>query len=480
MFFSETLKTAQERIIELEQQLSSWEAFTSGKQLEPTTFVNLSVVQMNQLVLNIRYLLHNTFLQNTYLRKQILSVLLSKIDLTSLSVALGFNIKTLRRSLRLKPFARIGKKTPPIKKTRVSPDAIADATKILDTLAPVKSGKNFRVVSCTLMFLYQQYVALAKQISSKPPLSYKYFIGKILDIHHNCVHFENNPDFCPHCREKDVLEITPTDQLTTVQQSRLLILNEHERIAKIQWEVYHTKMVELLAHPENRLVVQDFNQQHGDTSLQTQVLTLVVYGAPKGSLERHYYNYFLPVTQTNDLRAVIACHRDFFCNPANKFIASGVKFDIFNDGGPKHFKLTGYLAHMAQVFVYLQKRNAASSLVQHFFASYHGSGPADAVAWHLKRRLKHIRANYRHNPSSVTEMAQLCSSIKGVDISEEVVFPPELLQEGSKVSIDTYSGIKSFHKATFDNNFNVSLWVDSSSTAPSVTKQLIATSGIII
>jgi hypothetical protein len=52
-------------------------------------------------------------------------------------------------------------------------------------------------------------------------------------------------------------------------------------------------------------------------SLQTQVLTLVAYGAPLGYLERHYFNYFLPKEQTNNLTAVIACHRDFFTNLLN-------------------------------------------------------------------------------------------------------------------------------------------------------------------
>jgi len=265
-----------------------------------------------------------------------------------------------------------------------SPQSTCRRYKDPGRLGARKKWKKFRVISCTLEFLYQQYSSLAKQISPRPPLSYKFFIGKILDIHHNYVHFENNPDFCPLCREKDEIEIVPETQQTPAQKARLLTLGEHERIAKTQWTVYHEKMAQLLAHPQNRLIVQDFNQQHADTSLQTQVLTIVVYGAPHGSLERHYYNYFLPASQTNDLKAVIACHRNFFLNADLTFISTGVHFDVFNDGGPKHFKLTGYLAHMAQIFAALKKKNPASSLEQHFFASYHGSGPADAVAWHMK------------------------------------------------------------------------------------------------
>jgi hypothetical protein len=57
---------------------------------------------------------------------------------------------------------------------------------------------------------------------------------------------------------------------------------------------------------------------------------------------------------------------------------------VFNDGGLKHFKLTGYLAHMSLVAAALQTRSV--TLTQHHFASYHASGPADAVASHMKKK----------------------------------------------------------------------------------------------
>jgi len=181
--------------------------------------------------------------------------------------------------------------------------------------------------------------------------------------------------------------------------------------------------------------------------LQTQVLTLVVYAAPNGYLERHYYNYFLPVNQSNNLTAVIACHRDFFFNPHNSVVANATHIDIFNDGGPKHFKLTGYLAHMSAVSAALTQQQRPKTITQHYFASYHGSGPADAVASHIKRKIHFIRANNRHNISSVQEMAT--------------------------------TGIKKFHKATFALGLVVSLWVDSSSVTPTLCKALQAT-GVLL
>jgi len=424
---------------------------------------------------NVRFALHSLFTHNTSLRKSFLKVLFSGLEASKsiLAPLLGFSLKTLQRAERPAPLRLIGQafKKPPRKSVN-DPQAISDAKQILDALAPVKSGKSFRVVSCSLSFLYEQYRALATQISVLPPLCYNTFIGKILDIKNNYVHFENNPDFCPLCRECDELQLHPTP--TPAQTSRIATLLEHKRVAQVQWQIYHSCMENLLKNPGHRVVVQDFNQQHANTSLQTQVLTLVVYAAPSGFLERHYFNYFLPVNQSNNLTAVIACHRDFFFNPANTILTTATHFDIFNDGGPKHFKLTGYLAHMCAVANLISEK----IMIQHYFASYHGSGPADAVASHMKRKIHYIRANFRHNPKSVAEMAQLCSDIENTDKSVAIAIPQELLLEESSVSVETFTGIKKYHKATFGPNQAVSLWVDSTSTTPSVAKTLIA-SGIL-
>jgi len=442
----------------------------------PFTPFLLSYPLLCTIFLNIRYALHSLFSHNTGFRKNFLKILFSGLETKKAILAplFGFSLKTLQRAEKHAPFRLIGAtiKKPP-RKSVINPQAILDAKQILDVLAPVKSGKIYRVVSCSLAFLYEQYFALATQISHYKPLCYNTFIGKILDTKNNYVHFENNPDFCPLCRECDELQLLP--EPTAAQTTRIATLLEHKRIAKVQWQTYHNFMDALTKNPGHRIVVQDFNQQHATTSLQTQVLTLVVYAAPSGFIERHYFNYFLPSVQSNNLTAVIACHRDFFFNPSNTIMATATHIDVFNDGGPKHFKLTGYLAHMCAVRNLFPER----SIIQHYFASYHGSGPADAVASHMKRKIRYIRANFRHNPKSVAEMAQLCSDIENTDKAVAIAMPQEFLQEESSVSVETFTGIKKYHRATFEPNQTVSLWVDSSSSAPSVTKTLAAT-GVLV
>jgi hypothetical protein len=167
----------------------------------------------------------------------------------------------------------------------------------------------------------------------------------------------------------------------------------------------------------------------------------------------------------------------FFFADDNIFISTATHFDVFNDGGPKHFKLTGYLAHISAIFAALSPKS--KSLTQHYFAPYHGSGPADAVASHMRRKIRNIRANYRHNPKSVQEMAQLCAQISNTDKSLAIAIPPELLQEEMNVHVQTFTGIRSYHKATFAPDQTVTLWIDSSATEPALSKALGAT-GILL
>jgi len=72
------------------------------------------------------------------------------------------------------------------------------------------------------------------------------------------------------------------------------------------------------------------------------------------------------------------------------------------------------------------------------------------------------------------EMAAICSRLKNTDLAEAIAVPPELVELDQEISVQTFPGIKKYHKATFGANQEVSLWVDSSATSPAITKKLIA------
>jgi hypothetical protein len=133
---------------------------------------------LQQLCSNLKFVLKHCISQNTHLRKVVLGHLSKNLDVALLAKAFGFSLKTLQRAKKLKlPALKIGLKPPAKKvKCRVPQSKIDDATKILDALAPVKSGHNFRVVSCTLEYLYEQYRALLPQISpGETPVSCNFF-----------------------------------------------------------------------------------------------------------------------------------------------------------------------------------------------------------------------------------------------------------------------------------------------------------------
>jgi hypothetical protein len=121
------------------------------------------------------------FSQNTPLRKQFLSILCTGIPIHLVAPILGFfRKKPFQRALHPKSSSSptlIGLKVPKKqRKSRIVPSVLADAKKILDVLAPVKSGKVYRIVSCPLNYLYEQYHALASQHNRHLPLSYPTFI----------------------------------------------------------------------------------------------------------------------------------------------------------------------------------------------------------------------------------------------------------------------------------------------------------------
>lgn len=132
---------------------------------------------------------------------------------------------------------------------------------------------------------------------------------------------------------------------------------------------------------------------------------------------------------------------------------------------------------MAEISNRLRERNV--SIVQHYFASYHGSGPADAVASHLKRKIKVTREEFHKNPQTVQDMARICSSIANTDKAAALVMPTDLLDAESHVEVRTLAGIKSYHKVSFTGQQTVSLWLDSLATEIALTKVLNPT-GVLV
>jgi len=336
------------------------------------------------------------------------------------------------------------------------------ALNLFDILAPVQSGHTWRVVRTTQDFLYKQYRATVLQHNLQP-VSKEYFIDHILDKKHNNIHFENQPELCPLCERHK--ELTTKSSLTPSETQELAEINEHIRKRYVQWQSYHNIMTQLKHNTGMRLIVQDFNQQSVSKQLHMQVLSIVLYEASEGNgvINRHYFNYFLPVGVANDMLAVIACHRIFFNEP---LVKNATNLSFWSDGGPKRFKLTANLAHMS---AYARARFPAN-VDLNFFASYHGSGPADAAAAHIKHAIVNKVKNFHFMGPTLADLVQML----GKDLNPEhttcaeVVLPPDI----QKILVDTAVGLKAIHRFKFFQDNSVCGWIDSAAPAPTWVAQL--------
>jgi hypothetical protein len=387
------------------------------------------------------------------------------------SMILGISPKSIQRARAdLKKYLAehggqkplLGEYHPKQKRQRMDPQRHQLALGLLDILAPVQSGHTWRVVRTTQDFLYEQYKALVLQHNLQPVCK-EYFIDHILDKEHNNIHFENQPELCPLCERHKELSYKPA--LTPAEAQELVEINEHIRKRHVQWQVYHGLMTQLKHNTGMRLIVQDFNQQSVTKQLHMQVLSIVLYEASAGNgvINRHFFNYFLPVGVSNDMLAVIACHRIFFNEP---LVKNATNLSFWSDGGPKHFKLTANLAHMS---AYARTR-FPDKVTLNFFASYHGSGPADAAAAHIKNAIVNKIKNFHFMGPTVADLVRMLG--RNLDPEHttcaEVVISPDL----QKILVDTAVGLKAIHRFEFFQNNFICGWADSAAPAPIWIAQL--------
>jgi len=275
-------------------------------------------------VANLRSVFLTGFAANTPERRLLAAKLSKGLTRAAASDVLGVSPKMIQRGetdLEEKPTALLGQVLPKQKRQKMDPQDHQLALALLDTLAPVQSGHPWRVVRSTEDHLYESYVkCLAEGHPQQKPVSKSYFLKHILDKKHNSVHHENAPDFCVRCQRcKELQGKKQSVSLSAEEEMELEKLQWHSLIQATQWKVFHQTMARLEQNPDLVLIVQDFNKQETN-SLDMQVLSIVLYEAKTGGINRHYFHYFLPPGVANDIIAVIACHRLFSraINPTGK------------------------------------------------------------------------------------------------------------------------------------------------------------------
>lgn len=146
---------------------------------------------------NLQHVFLTGFAANTPGRRLLAAKLSVGLTRAAASEIFGISPKTIQRGkadLAANPSALIGQSHPKQKRQRMDPQRHQEAVTLLDSLAPVQSGRSWRVVRCTEDHLYETYVKRLTVVHpSQQPVSKSYFIEHVLDKKHNLVHHESFP-----------------------------------------------------------------------------------------------------------------------------------------------------------------------------------------------------------------------------------------------------------------------------------------------
>ena len=125
------------------------------------------------------------------------------------------------------------------------------------------------------------------------------------------------------------------------------------------------------------LVVQDFSQLQMNCGF-LQTLIIVLYYFQDGELQTVYLDYVGDKGMKNDVTFLAGVWRNLCKNPLLK---SFQKMYLWNDGGPKHFKITSAM----HLWAWVKTTLGLSVLVENTFAPYHGHNVCDAVAHRIRQ-----------------------------------------------------------------------------------------------
>jgi len=185
------------------------------------------------------------------------------------------------------------------------------------------------------------------------------------------------------------------------------------------------------------------------------------------SVCRSYFHYFLPKGTKNDLRAVITAHRHLMKEAVMK---DATHVEWFSDGGSKHFKMTASLAHMWSL---AKKWRGVESMSVNFFASWHGSGPCDAAAAHMKKVFRNKQRDKRIIFGRVEELAEAAAEIQFTQAKVITVGARIQGSDYGKKNFETFTEIMQCHRFTFEADHKVVGWFNSTDKTSHKTKQIV-------
>jgi hypothetical protein len=253
-------------------------------------------------------------------------------------------------------YYRYASAVPTISKQRNDSPRYHEMNDIIDSILPVTSGRDYRILSTTKNYVFNEYTKL-----STSPMSKSTVFTYLQHLSIRRIKYT----FCPMCalENRGAVEIHKSQ----AQHQRLCYINDRN------------------LGENTEMFILDFSKVEG-----RQVL-IISSVAPTSITWKHYV---APNPDTsNDSKFVINVLNDIKLKNGTK------KVIIWSDGGRKHFKNSTTLQYL-QLF----KNKKSIEITWNFFISYHGYNPCDLGASHIKSKLRVNQEETGKDQSSINSI----------------------------------------------------------------------------
>ena len=327
---------------------------------------------------------------------------------------------------------------------------------IFDDICPVQSGRDYTCKGTSTDYLYKLYESTATAPMGKTSFYQMVNAARI----RNTVQTQ-----CPHCIKYKAMSgmqrpLSTKDQRVWTQEEF------HSRVWLPQRRHYCAEKESCQTSDDAVLIVMDFAKidvyHHS-----FQILHIIYYfrgenGAPAMRLS----SFIGQVKEKNDLYFVINVYLE---HVIPMMLQRGWKrVRIFSDGGSKHFKCSPFLFFMWSMWHFYK----VLDIEYHFFASYHGCNGCDGAAAQAAAKVRAFQAETGVYPHTADDLLEILETIQ----NHNYTVIPRIERLANKkpkefIQIDTFVGIRSYHRFTFHANHQITAYPSSSAdVTPNVPK----------
>lgn len=248
---------------------------------------------------------------------------------------------------------------PGMTRHRLDPEDVQFMISTVDSLLPVKSGREYRIQQVPNRMLFIKYQEQTKA-ANRQALSESTF-NRYLDS--LAIHHEDAGAICPHC---EALQFD-----TDIPEKKRIKLRHHDQFKSRQILAYLDQRKDMTS--DDLMILADFTY-HDYITHGFQDMILCFYERTEngmylfffpffslicfsGTIDSSYHHFVAEIGVSNDIHFVTSVYRNFLIDRLKKRSYSKVLF--WSDGARKHFKQTAHLCaikELQQMFLGKQKK----------------------------------------------------------------------------------------------------------------------------